>query len=70
MSSSEKYIADRDFSVFGKMQVGRVLLFSIKEHCWAKKILNNSLFSLKSVMQASWWMVAGIQGIFFPLRKL
>ena len=33
MSSSEKYIADRDFSVFGKMQVGRVLLFSIKEHC-------------------------------------
>ena len=62
MSSSDKYIVDRDLSVFEKIQVGRVLLFSIKEHYWAKKLLNNSLFSL--------WKIGEIQGIFFPLRKL
>ena len=71
MSSSEKYIVDRDLSVIEKMQVDRVLLSSIKEHCWAKKVLNNLLFSLIPVMvKLSLWMIRWIQGIFFPLRKL
>ena len=51
MSSSEKYIVERDLSISGKMKVGRVQLFSTKEHCWAKKVLNDSLFSLMSVMK-------------------
>ena len=45
------------FICFGKMKVGRVLLFLLKEYFWEKKLLKNTIFSLKQVMNSSLWMI-------------
>ena len=53
ISSTEKSASESDlFMIKGKSD-GNVLQLSINEHCFAKKELKISLFSLKSVMNLS-----------------
>ena len=54
----------RDLPVLGSNREGISVPLSTIEHCFAKKELNNSAFSLKSVTSLFSLKISGIQGIF------
>ena len=44
-------------------------MIAFKEHCFAKKELKSSAFSLKSVTKLFSWNNGGIRGIFLLFKK-
>ena len=60
---------EKDLSLKSSKSVGSTLLFCTDEHWLAKEELNNSAFSLKSVINLFWWKTDGIQGTFLPVKK-
>ena len=70
ISSNEKSTSESDFSVIKGKSDGNVLPLSINEHCFAKKELRISLFSLKSVINLLSWKSGSIQGIFLPFERV
>ena len=70
MSLFANFTIDKSLSV-RKWNRGRSLLsFLIKEHCFAKKELKSSAFSLKSVINLLLWNNGGTTGILRLFRKL
>ena len=63
-------IDEINFSDLLKNVEGSLLEQFIKEHCSAKKELNISVFSLKSVTSLFWWLKDGIQGIFLLFKNI
>ena len=67
ISLSVNVMFDNDLSVKSSKSVGSTLLFCTKEHWLAKRKLNNSAFSLKSIINLFSWKIGGIQETFLPL---
>ena len=70
MSSLGNLIADSDLCVFCERTEGRSLFQFIREHCFAKKLLNLSVFSLKFVINLSSCNNGGIQDIFLLFKNV
>ena len=70
ISSTEKSTSESDFFVIKGKSDGNALPLSINEHCFAKKELKISLFSLKSVINLLSWKSGEIQGIFRPFKRV
>ena len=70
ISSTKKSTSEDDFFGIKGKSDGIVLLLSINKHCFAKKELKISLFSLKSVINLLSWKSGGIQGIFLPFKRV
>ena len=64
MSLLKKCTESRHLLVSWGRSTGKTLLLLKKEHWFTKKWLNNSAFSLKSVMILFSWKRVGMQGIF------
>ena len=60
---------DKDLSVRLSQLVGSTLIFLISEYCLAKRELNSSAFSLKSVINLFSRKIGGIQGTFLLLKN-
>ena len=56
--------------VFFERTEGRSLFVFIREHCFAKELLNISVFSLKFVMNLSLCNNGGMQGIFLLFKNV
>ena len=59
-----------DFSVIAGKSDGNVLLWSINEHCFARKELKILLFSLKSEIILFLLKSGGIQESFLPFKRV
>ena len=70
MSLLEKFIESRHLFVSWGRSVGKTLLLLKREHWFTKKWLNNSVFSLKSVMNLFLWKRGGMQGIFLLFKNV
>ena len=70
ISSTKKSTStsNNDFSEIKGKSDDNVLPSSVNEHCFAKKELEISLFSLKSVINLLSAKSGGIQGIFLPFK--
>ena len=69
MPSVVKRIVDSNICVFFERTEGRSLFVFIREHCFAKKLLNISAFCLKFVMNLSSCNNGGIQSIFLLFKN-
>ena len=69
VSSSKNRIVLRRFLVEKINWLGRLLLLSIIEHCFAKIALKSSIFSLKSVTNLFAWKRGGIKIIFLLFKN-
>ena len=70
MSSLVNLIVDSDLWVFFERTEGRSLFGFIREHCFAKKLLNIFAFSLKFEMNLSSCNNGVIQGIFLLFKNV
>ena len=70
MSLFTNFTIDKRLSVKKWSRGGSLLSFLIKEHCFAKKELKSSAFSLKSVINLLLWNNGGITGILQLFRKM
>ena len=70
MSLFTNFTSDKCLLVRKWSRGGSFLLFLIKEHCFAKKELKSSAFSLKSVTNLLLWNNGGITGILRLFRKI
>ena len=70
MWSLVKWIVDSNLCVFFERTEGRSLLVFIREHYFAKKLLNISAFTLKLVMNLSSCNNGGIQDIFLLFKNV
>ena len=70
ISSIEKSTAESDLYVTKGKIDGNVLLLLIYEHCFAKKDLKISLFSLKSAINLLSWKNGGINWIFLAFKTV
>ena len=66
----ENSTSESDFSVIKGKSDGNVLPLSINEHCFAKKELKISLFSLTSMINLLSWKSGVIHGIFLPFKRV
>ena len=69
VSSIERSTSDIDLSVIKGKSDGNVLPLSTNEHCFIKKELKISLFSLKLLMNLLTWKSGDIRGIFLPFKR-
>ena len=69
ISFTDKSTSESDFSVTKGKSDGNVLPLSINEHSFAKKELNISLFSLKSVTNLLSWKVVECRVFFYYLKE-
>ena len=60
---------DKDLSARCSQLVGSTFIFLISESWLAKKELNNSALSLKSVISLFSWKIKGMQGTFAAAKK-
>ena len=60
---------DKDSPVRYSQLVGSTLVFFISEHWLAKRELNSSAFSLKSVLKLFSWKIGRIKGTFLPVKN-
>ena len=70
MSLLEKCIESRHLFVSWGRSVCKALLLLKREHWFTKKWLNNSAFSLNSVMNLFSWKKGGMQGIFLLFKNV
>ena len=70
MSLLEKFIESKHLFVSWGKSVGKTLFLLEREHWFTKKWLNNSVFSLKSVMNLFSWKRGGMQGIFLLFKNV
>ena len=64
ISLLEKFIESRDYFVTRRRFTGKTLLLLNIVHYFAKNVLGNSAFSMKSAMSLFSWKSGGIQGLF------
>ena len=69
MSLFTNFTIDKRLSVEKWSRGGSLLSFLIKEHCFAKKELKSSAFSLKSLTNLLWWSNGEMTGNLQLFRK-
>ena len=70
MSIFTKFTVDKRLLVRKWSRGGSLLSFLIKQHCFAKKELKSSVFSLRSLTNLLWWNNGGLTGNLRLFKKI